>query len=432
MSKLKVCCFIVLFSAADWASESGARGLPTLSRPLQAGEAQTSARPPGSVAGGADRQPAGFWWSSLSPLADTLRSALVNTVRGQLGPGAKLGDAEIVQAYPPILSVRDLDLPLTEALDGPRLIVAMGRLAISPARSGAPTMGELSAPLATVTAPKSLTVKNLTARIWSGAMGLAVQHFEASVHGGSVSGSLTPNKGTAPRLLLKMAGISMAAATGRPGRERLTATMEGSLPGRLEDLTAVGRATITGLTVDLTNDSTLRSMQAKARRGQQASEVVDTLIGDDSLRSLAGAFTGAGQASFYRGLIVGLRRRHNLGSAGGPLRITKGVATIMPLAGASIGGKVTMNLMTTRLSGYLSRVRLGRVTLQSVTLSGTAGNPGYSVNQNRILVDGRRPSAGGAPSIPASIPIGILDRVLGGASRDQGGNRLLRGLLGGF
>lgn len=110
----------------------------------------------------------------------------------------------------------------------------------------------------------------------------------------------------------------------------------------------------------------------------------------------------------------------------GHSQLIRGGISISPFSGPYVSGKVVINLATAALSGHLSRVKLGRVTLQSVAISGTAANPAYSVNQNRVLVDGRGPSAGRGPSIPAELPRALPGRAV----RERGPERLLRGLLG--
>lgn len=328
----------------------------------------------------------------------------------------KYGDVTVAQVWPPIFDVRDLELPLSSAANAPRLKMPRARLAGL----------ELTAPTASLTAPKAMTVKDFRAKLAQVNGQLAVEAFSASAYGGTAKGSLIPGASGPPELKLELSGIRMAQVTGRPGSETLTASLAGPLPADLASFRAKGRATLTGLSTDLRSDPTLRRMDAKAARGQRTASMIGALVPDDALRGLASAFTGAGQASYYRSVIAGLRRRWDLGSASGPLTIANGVATIAPFAGAKVGGKVSMNLLTTRLSGYLSRVNLGRVTLQSVSISGTAGSPGYSVNQNKVLVDGRRPDTRG-PSIERELPRALIGHAL----RRRGGG-LIGGLLGGF
>lgn len=328
-------------------------------------------------------------------------------------------DYTVVQLYPPIVDLRNLELPLAAGPDAPRLVLATARL----------TGAELTAPTARITRPKPLTVSDFRATLAQVNGQLAVESFSAKAYGGTAKGSLTPAANAPPKLALQLAGIKMSQVTGRAGNETLTASFTGPLPADLKSFTARGTATLTGLSTDLRSDPTLRRMDAKAAQGQRTAAMVGAFVQDDALRGLVGSLSGAGQAGYYRSVIAGLRRRHDLGSASGPLSIANGVATINPFKGAKVGGKVSLNLMTTALSGYLSRVNLGRVLLQSVSISGTAANPGYSVNQNRVLVDGRRPSAGG-PSVGNQLP-----RALGGALMERATRRrgdLLRGLLGGF
>ena len=375
------------------------------------------------------------WWSIL-PTADSMRAMMLSSVRGQLGPGAKLGDLTVVQAYPPVLDLKDLELPLGTAAGSPHLIVPAGHLVVTPSNGKEPAHAVLTAPTASLTAPKAFTVKHLTARVAQAATGLVIQHFDCGIYGGTASGSLAApaGPGAAPRLTLELAGIELAAVTGRSGHEHLSATITGPLPARIEDFSAKGRATVSGLATDLRNDPTLRGLDAKAQQGQRTSAMVGDLsglVGNDSLRGLVGSLSGGNQAAYYHEVLSGLRRHHDLGSASGPLTISKGVATINPFAGSRVGGKLSMNLTTLGLSGYLSRVNLGRVTLQSVSISGTAANPGYSVNQNRVLVDGHRPSSSSGPSIPKQLPRALIGEVLRRQGGGGGGN-LLQGLLGSF
>jgi hypothetical protein len=371
-------------------------------------------------------QPAPAWWSFV-PSADDGALALV---RGQLGDGVQLGAMTVVKLYPPVLDVTDLRIELSSKTGGARLLVPAGRIQMTPATDSAPTMFELTAPAVSLTAPRALEMADLTARMSSGPSGITVHRFEARAYGGRAAGSVTAVASGAPRLTLDLTDISMAQITGKPGRERLTASFAGALPHRLEEFTGSGRATLSGLSTDLTHNATLRSMAAQARRGQETSNAIGMLVQDDALRGLAGALTGAGQAAHYRGVIAGLRRRHDLGTAGGPLKIAKGIATVAPFSGAYLGGKVVLNLMSTALSGHLSRVRLGRVTLLSVAIRGTAGNPGYSVNTNKVLVDGRRPSSGPSVSrgLEREVPRVLMDRALRGRGRGD----LLQGLLRSF
>lgn len=326
------------------------------------------------------------------------------------------GDVTVAQVWPPIFDIQDLELPLSSAPNAPRLRMRQARL----------TGFELTAPTASLTAPKALTVKNLRAKLAQVSGQLAVESFSAAAYGGTAKGSLVPGASGPPELKLELTGIRMAQVTGRPGSETLTASLTGPLPADLSTFRAKGRATLSGLSTDLRSDPTLRRMDAKAAQGQRTASMIGALVPDDALRGLASACTGAGKASYYRSVIAGLRRRWNLGSASGPLSITNGVATISPFRGAKVGGKVSMNLVTTGLSGYLSRVNLGRVTLESVSISGTAASPGYSVNQNKVLVDGRRPDTRG-PSIERELPRALIGHAL----RRRGGG-LLGGLLGGF
>lgn len=326
----------------------------------------------------------------------------------------EIGHAQVLTMWPPRVHVDRLAV----TVQGVKLEVPGGELSTDNTSNA-----RLAAPAARLTSPASIDMKDLDVTFARDGSAVAIQGFRAGVFGGKASGAV---KG---RAHLVLDAISLAQAAGRKGKETLDAELDLDLAPSIAGLAGSGRATLHGLSTDLRHDPTLNSMSAQVNAGARKAaqfNALTALIPDENIRGMASSMGGGNQVAYYRGIIAGLRKVHDLGSVSGPVKIEKGVATIAPFTGPKLQGNVSLDLASAHVKGHCSRVRLGRVTLLDVSLSGTISDPSYGVNKNRVLVDGHGVSTHprGGVSMP-DVGRALAPRLRGNPAG------LLRGVLGG-
>jgi hypothetical protein len=306
-------------------------------------------------------------------------------------------EAELVSLTPLVFTLRDAVVhrpgwPDTVTLQVPVAEARVPIVRVLPQRTI-----HVTAPAGQLTGPRPTSFTAAHADIDATKDGVSEIRFGARAFGGRIAGALKrpESGGETPTLSITCNGLSVAAITGRARSEHVDVAFNGVLPWGLKDLAGSGRITIHGLSVDLTNEPQLVSMDRYTRDGQTGTRLIGSFIRNEKIRGYTDRM--AAQADYYRELVLSLRRRHSLGTAGGPLSIYRGTATVSPFSGSRLSGRVTVNLVSQGLSGYLSRVSVGRATLHDVRLAGTVAHPRPIVNKNKVTLDGKP-----APKVPSS------------------------------
>jgi hypothetical protein len=153
-----------------------------------------------------------------------------------------------------------------------------------------------------------------------------------------------------------------------------------------------GEAQLTDFVVDISRNMTLKSMNTKAGAGETGSALATGLLGATGLGFLAGA--SAASAHFYNEVLTEALAMHTIGTIRANVTLAKGHLELAPLTGENVQGKIGYDLASSRLSGKLDFVQLGRARFLEVALGGTLTDPQPTVATGNVRLGGKGPPGG--------------------------------------